>query len=118
MNSDFTICKVGWVIKRLAPHESRDDVIEMFWVFHEFLRANGLLVRTVASSRESVDSDDFSIRASDLTEEGLALVRAAYDRWCKALDRGTPPSNVQILAKALAKMRSETTAVKRSGLAE
>lgn len=106
MRPVFTICKVGWVTKRLEAHESRDEVVEMFWVFHEFLRSNGLLSHVLATSRVEVDDDEFAIQSTDLTAEGLAVVREGYDRWCKALDRGTPPSKTTILERALVKVRS------------
>lgn len=108
MEKLFTICKIGWVMKRLAPHQNRDEVIESFWVFHEFLRTNGLLVRPLAKTRTDVDNDDFAIRSDDVTVEGMAVVREGYDRWCKALDRDTPPSKTTILEKALVKVRSQS----------
>jgi len=105
MEKPFTIGKVGWVLQRLPPDGSRDRVVDSFWVLHEFLRTNGLLRHTLATSRETVDNEDFAIRSDHLTDEGLAVMRAGYDRWCKALDRGTSPSKTTILEKALEKVR-------------
>jgi hypothetical protein len=110
VESVFTIGKVGWVVKRLAPHETRCRAVDSFWHLHEFLRTNGLLVRPLATTRDEVDNDEFAIRSNDVTAEGMAVIREGYDRWCKALDRGTPPSKVTILEKALAKVRAARTA--------
>jgi len=106
VENTFTIGKVGWVVRRLAPHETRSRAVDSFWYLHEFLRTNGLLVRPLVATRAEVDDDEFAIRSNDLTTEGLAVIREGYDRWCKALDRGTPPSKTTILEKALAKVRT------------
>ena len=105
MDKVFTIGKVGWVTKRLPPDVLRAWAVDSFWHLHEFLRKNGLLVRTLANDRADVDSDDFAIRSDDVTVEGLAVMREGYDRWCKALDRGTPPSKMTIMESALVKVR-------------
>jgi hypothetical protein len=60
----------------------------------------------MVATRAEVDDDEFAIRSSDVTPEGLAVIREGYDRWCNALDRGTPPSKTTILEKALAKVRT------------
>lgn len=50
--------------------------------------------------------DDFQIRSSDLTDEGMALVKAAYTRWINRIDSGMDPWNVDILRRALQRIRS------------
>lgn len=46
--------------------------------------------------------------ASDLTEEGLALVRKSYGRWTDSIvDKKKAPNDFDILDKALQKIREE-----------
>jgi hypothetical protein len=54
----------------------------------------------LASSLADI-SDDFSIEASDLTETGLEVMRKAYDKWVRKMDKGMSPSDTSLLAKAL-----------------
>ena len=46
-------------------------------------------------------SDEFSIEASDLTDQGLELMRKAYDKWVRKIDKGMDPKDTSLLAKAL-----------------
>jgi len=80
--------------------------VHRMWVVTRFLRENDLLARPLAASFDEID-DDYCIRASDLTAEGLDLVKAAYDRWLKKIDRGGNPEDTSILEKALKKIRDD-----------
>lgn len=106
MEKVFTIAKVGWLVGYLPPNVDRAWLVDRFWYLHEFLRTNGLLVRPLVTTRAEVDDDEFAIRSNDVTAEGLAVIREGYDRWCKALDRGTPPSKTTILERALERVRA------------
>ena len=65
---------------------------------------NDLLSREVIVS-EGQRPYAFEIRASDLTPDGLAVMKSVYDRWLNALDRGSDPGKVTILARAVEKIR-------------
>jgi hypothetical protein len=71
-----------------------------------FLQQNGLVRTPLLHSLDAV-IDTFAIRKSDLTDEGFALMKKAYDKWVKALDRGSEPQDVSILEKMLLKMRDD-----------
>jgi hypothetical protein len=42
---------------------------------------------------------------SDLTDEGYALMAAAYDKWLRGIDRGKAISDVSLLEKTLKKIK-------------
>ena len=50
-------------------------------------------------------NDDFQIHTKDLTEEGYALIKAAYDKWLRRVDRTKDSSDVRILERALKTLR-------------
>jgi hypothetical protein len=56
---------------------------ETQFVFAEFLKAKGLLVVGTDVSRRS----DLTIKFSQLTEQGQAFTRAAFDKWIQSTDR-------------------------------
>jgi hypothetical protein len=102
---DFVLDKVGWHTRVVGNSETRDQVIRRFWALSQFLARNGLLVQSLAQSVDEI-TDQFCIKSTDLTPEGLVLMRSAYERWLKRLDRGGDPTNVEILEKALKKLRT------------
>jgi len=84
--------------------EDREHVVKRFLAISLFLRDNGLLARRLAERPEEID-DDYCIRSSDLTSEGLSVLRAGYDRWLGRIDRGGDPGNTSSLARELNKIR-------------
>lgn len=82
----------------------KERTVAWFVAFVKFLQDNNLTKRTLLKPRQKPD-ESFEIWESDLTEEGVAVVDAAFERWLGALDRGTAPSDVTILEKSLAKIR-------------
>ncbi len=97
---DFTITKVGWHTRAPGDAESRERVLKRFRVLLQFLQENKLLQRELPSPDAELD-DDFAIKASDLTDVGLEVMREAYDRWLKKVDAGMEPSDTSILLCAL-----------------
>ena len=71
------------------------------------MQNKGLTTRIILSEIEEAN-DDTCIMASDLTEEGLALVRKSYGRWTDSIvDKKKAPNDFDILDKALQKIREE-----------
>lgn len=103
--SDFVITKVSWHTGVKGNPESRERIHERTWAFADFLQRNGLVTHRLASGISDMN-DDFEIKRSDVTDEGFELIRSAYDKWVRRIDRGTPPSNVSTLENALRKLRS------------
>ena len=100
MSEDFVIDQVSWHTQT-ENTESGEHVRSRFTALAKFLDANGLSKRPLA---EKID-DSFAIRSSDLTGEGLQLMRKSYDAWLGAIDRGKQPDDVRLLEKALSKLR-------------
>ena len=88
----------------LAEPTERQSTEQWFIAFVGFLQDNDLTRRPLLKPGE-VPDDTFEIWESDLTEEGVQVVDAAFHRWLSALDRGTDLDDVSILEKALAKLR-------------
>ncbi|OBZ93873.1 hypothetical protein ADU59_19455 [Pararhizobium polonicum] len=63
-----------------------------------------MVAREIASSLDSIN-DDFEINSDDLTDEGMTLVRLAYDKWLGRIDRGMDVRNVKLFEKALTQIR-------------
>jgi stress-induced morphogen len=96
----FTIDKVAWHTQTPGNPETREQIVARFFAVVSFLQQHGLTNRMLASSLADI-SDDFSIEASDLTETGLEVMRKAYDKWVRKMDKGMSPSDTSLLAKAL-----------------
>jgi hypothetical protein len=100
---DFVIDKVSWHWE--SGSEPPQKTLLRFKAIATFLQRNGL-VKTTLLDGDDDPAEDFCIRASDLTDEGLRLMKEAYDRWLKAVDNGkTAPEDVSLLEKRLAKIR-------------
>lgn len=100
----FVIDAVEWHLGAPGNPETLPQILDRFRVLAEFLDSNGLSAAPLLPEGRLPDRA-FAVRSSDLTPEGLAVMRAGYDRWLKALDRGTSPSDSRILQRALAKVR-------------
>lgn len=104
MVDDYIIDKVGWHTQTEGNPENPEDIDLRFRSLLTFLVEKDLLAREVVVS-EGPLPDAFEIRASDLTPEGLAVMKSAYDRSLNALDRGTDPRKVTILSRAVENIR-------------
>jgi hypothetical protein len=99
----IVISKMSWLldsddrltVDKLALHYSS------LWTF---LRSNGLLT-SEAAARPVVFDRDFTLMSTDVTSEGMELVRAGYSPWVKYLDHSGDPANVEIMARSLALIR-------------
>lgn len=101
----FVIAKVGWHTKVKGNPETLEHIVARFFAVATFLQGHDLTTRTLVADRSEID-DDFQISTEDLTEEGLALMRKAYDTWLGRVDRGADPENVTYLEESLQKLRN------------
>lgn len=99
----FTIDRVSWHTETPGNTETREQTVARFWAVVSFLQRHGLTKRTLASSPGQI-VDTFSIDTSDLTDEGLEVMRKGYDKWVRRIDRGMTPSDTPLLAKALSEV--------------
>jgi hypothetical protein len=102
---EFTIDKVSWHTKIKDNPESPENIRERFKVIVAFLQRNGLTVRELLQPNEE-PKDDFAIRTSDLTEEGLEVMKKGYDKWLKKIvNKRKDLGDVRILDQALTELR-------------
>lgn len=102
MMSDFVIDQVSWHTETSGNPESREKIFARFRSLSEFLKENGLLARTLGDVDEQ-----FAVRTSDLTDDGRALMKAAYDAWLRRIDRGAAPESTVTLDNALKKLGAD-----------
>lgn len=103
MDKDFVIVQVGWDL-RPDNRSNHEGILSSYAALVELLEANGLLRRPLLAPGRRLGAD-FKLLASDLTEEGLNLLRQSYSAWLRARDRGADPLDMTILEKGLAKLR-------------
>jgi hypothetical protein len=89
--------------KRRAAH-NRYRLIALVLV--HFLQDHGLTTRTVLPPVDTL-TDNFVLRAGDLTEEGFRFLRQAEPKWLRSVDSGTSPTDTTVLASELKKLRSQ-----------
>ncbi len=105
MTDNFVIDQVSWHTKTLGNPESRDHIIRRFRVIANFLTVNSLSLRDLTCQEADID-ESFNISSADLTDDGLSLMRAAYDKWLQKVDEGMPPEDVSLFIRALKRLRS------------
>lgn len=84
----------------------QERVRARFETFVTFLQANGLTTRVILADGQEVNRE-LRILGDDLTEEGLAVVKASYDAWLRGIDRGKLVTDVSIMERTLRKVRSQ-----------
>jgi hypothetical protein len=105
MNKPFVISKVSWLTQTKGNEERRESIIRHFYYVTKFLQDNGLVHHALIERLEDID-DDFAIASDDLTDEGFAVMKSAYDKWLQNVDNGMDAADVSILSRALKRMRS------------
>jgi hypothetical protein len=107
--TDHVIDACRWHVEAEAP-EYRQRAIDHFrdryTVLLGFLRENGLL-RDPRFKSDVGDWLDFEIRASDLTDEGLALFRACHGKWNPAFGQGHTQRHLVQWKRGLTKLRRD-----------
>lgn len=101
---DFPITSAAAHFAASKNADYRARVLQRYRAFVDFLQENDLVTRQLLSHEQQV-TESFQIRKSDLTEIGFEVVKAGYDKWLKAHDKGLDISDVTILKKALAKVK-------------
>ncbi len=105
MEKPFTIFQISWLTQQPGNEGARDQIVEHFYHVLMFLQSNGLVRRRLMNDRQDL-TDDFALSSDDLTADGLAVMRAGYDKWLQKVDDGMDPSDVSILQGALTRIRS------------
>lgn len=101
----FTIDRVSWHTTEVIDNtESPEQVHRRFRSIINFLQQQGLTKQEILSESAPV-TNELSIESSDLTEEGLALLKKCYHKWLTAVDRGKSPDDLRVFEKALKELR-------------
>ena len=108
MNKPFVIAQVSWLTLTSGNDGRRDSIIRHFYFVTKFLQDNALVHHKLIDRLDDI-GDDFVIRSDDLTDDGVALMKAAYDKWLRKVDNGMEPSDVSALERALKEIRFNRT---------
>ncbi len=96
------------IIETYQDQPSKDRARETTRLFRNFLIENGLARPGKFPPVTAPVADDFTIRFSDLTEEGVAFVRDATFRWLRANDDDLrKPISMRSLERSLKKLRGQ-----------
>lgn len=106
VDKPFVICQVSWLTNTPGMEGERDSIVRDFFYLTTFLQNNGLVRRPIMQSIDDI-TDDFSISSEDLTDDGLAVMKAAYDNWVQKIDNGMSSEDVTLLERALNKVRAK-----------
>jgi hypothetical protein len=104
MSQPFIVFKVSWLTQTPGEERFRDEIVQQFYQVTKFLQDNGLVHRQLMQSIGDL-TDDFELSSADLTDDGLAVMRAAYHKWLTKVDNGMSPEDWSLLEKALKKVR-------------
>lgn len=104
MKDPFIVFKVSWLTQTPGEEENRDEIVNQFYCLLSFLQNNNLLASNTIKSVDDL-TDEFTLLSTDLTEDGLSLMKASYHRWLTKVDNGMPPEDTTLLEKALKKIR-------------
>ena len=106
MATDFTIDALSWHTSLDPDPAFQKRVRERFKAVVSFLERNGLTKSQLLPPGADI-KDNFELNSSDLTDEGLELMKKAYRRWQKSQDKSKTPGDVSILEKELGKLRNK-----------
>ena len=112
MEKSFKIKSFAWSresadIMRDAGFEPQDDdaILASLTALAHFLEEHGLAKRTFFENGKLAGEKNFELWSSDLTAEGLAVIRAGLGNWEK---KGCPATNIRPLERAYKKFASES----------
>lgn len=105
MEKDFIIDKASWHTQKVRNYSFDNKIIYgYFETAIRFLQEEGLTTRIIISDFSNI-GDETCIKASDLTDEGMSLIKKAYGRWVDYVVDNNKPSDTSILARALKKIK-------------
>jgi len=110
---DFTLYSVGHMLGSSKRRSHRDKTLHIFDIYIHFLQDNNLTTHAILPSG-ALPGPETVVRRSDVTDEGFEFLRRAEPKWFRALSRGTPPTNIGILQRELAKLRGELGKTRRN----
>lgn len=103
MNSQsYTIDQVSWHTQVVGNRETKTQIDARFRAVFRFLAEHQLLAAGAPEvPQDGSLAEDTRLDSSHLTEVGLRTMKAGYDKWLAAVDKGTSPDKTTILENAL-----------------
>jgi hypothetical protein len=88
---------------RRAGYEADDDakIHDSLLALAQFLEKHDLCARMLLKDGRLIDGQAFVLRSCDLTDEGVAVIRAGFGAW---EEKGYPASNLGPLERAYKKV--------------
>ncbi len=113
-DKDFTIRSLEWEcdiaarFQRAGFSVPADEALHSrFWIYLDFLQANGLTSRIIANKKEDVALTT-ALRNSDLTDQGFRFIQAIESKWSnRLLKYSDADAERSFLRKWLEKFRNE-----------
>ena len=105
MSQVFQILNVSGLVETLGMEDQREQTINLCYQVIKFLQDNKLMTRPMMNSIEDVK--DIVLMSTDLTEEGVEVMKAAFYKWLEKTDKGMPPEDTSLLIKTLNKIRNK-----------
>jgi hypothetical protein len=111
MEKPFKIKSFAWTreiadITERAGHaaKSDDDVLASLISLARFLEERNLVRRKLLENGKLIGGKGFELWSSDLTDQGIAVIRAGLSKWEKG---GPTPTDVRPLERAYAKVTAK-----------
>lgn len=104
-NKEFLIVDANPLFYASKKKDYQLRVAERLKVFVDFMQENDLTTREILSADQPV-TGALRIWSTDLTDDGMAVVKTGFDKWLRSLDKGTDVKNISILNNALKKVKS------------
>ena len=105
MSQVFQILNVSGLVETPGMEDQREQTINLCYQVIKFLQDNKLMTRPMMNSIEDVK--DIVLMSTDLTEEGVEVMKAAFYKWLEKTDKGMPPEDTSLLIKTLNKIRNK-----------
>lgn len=102
--TDFAVDRVSWYLNVKGTTETLEVVRLRFAALVNFLQENDLTRRPLIENKDAIN-EDFEISSSDVTEEGLLVLKKAHAKWLAGIDKGKSPTDVKVLIKELNNIR-------------
>jgi hypothetical protein len=104
MEKPFTIASFAWNKQiadnlRLAGCDAEDEaeITASLVALCTFLESHRLATRRLLDNGELIGGREFALRSSDLTDQGLAVIRAGFGAW---ESKGCPATDLRPLERA------------------
>ena len=98
--NNFTVDKVSWHSETEGNPETKTAIDLRFVTLANFINQHELSTEPIIIPSLPLPND-FSISSSQLTEQGMEVLKNSYDKWLKYIDRGGNAQNTKILVEAL-----------------